>query len=256
VLSVLSVVILFFMTELIRIQKFMADAGVCSRRNAEHLIKVGQVSVNGEVIRELGTKVDPSKDRVYLGKTLVTRPAGASTTLILNKPRGYITSTTARHGKTVFELVPKFTPRLLPVGRLDKDSEGVLLLTNHNELISLLTHPRYQHEKHYQATVSGNFSKEVLSALNKTMTLDGLTMSAKVRVLRTGAQEAERLVLGFILTEGKNRQIRRMCDAVSLRIHRLVRTNFAGIDIKGIKPGKWRKLTEEELLHLNRKQRS
>lgn len=239
------------MAELIRLQKFMADAGFCSRRKAETLIKAGQVLVNGEAIRELGTKVDPDKDRVNIGKKRIRRNTVESTTLVLNKPRGYITSTSSRHGKTVYELAPHHTPRLLPVGRLDKDSEGALLMTNQNSLISALTHPRYQHEKHYQVTVSGELTEETLSVLNSPITSEGLTMSAKVRLLRSSDKEARR-VLAFVLTEGKNRQIRRMCEAVRLRIHRLVRTDFAGINIKGLKAGQWRKLTEAEVLGLNK----
>jgi 23S rRNA pseudouridine2605 synthase len=169
----------------------------------------------------------------------------------LNKPRGYITSTSAKQGKTVYDLVPAQTPRLLPVGRLDKDSEGVLLLTNKNELISALTHPRYQHEKHYQVTVSGKWTQKCLSSLNTPMTIEGLKMSATVTVLRAGAIGTRR-VLSFILTEGKNRQIRRMCESVGLRIHRLVRIQFAGIGIKGLKPGAWRELTAQELKGLYR----
>jgi pseudouridine synthase len=239
------------MADLVRLQKFLADAGVCSRRKAEPLIKAGQVLVNGEAVRELGTKVDPEKDHIQIGKKRIRRTT-SSTTVVLNKPRGYITSTSKKQGKTVYELLPESTPRLLPVGRLDKDSEGVLLLTNRNELISALTHPRYQHEKHYQVTVSGRLNRVILNALNTTMTIEGLTMSARVTLLRAGADETKQ-VLSFILTEGKNRQIRRMCESAGLRIHRLVRTQFAGIDAKGLKPGKWRKLTEAERNSLDKR---
>lgn len=233
------------MTNEIRLQKFLADAGICSRRKAEELITSGRVSVNGAVITQLGTKVDPARDKVAVnGKPISSRQA-EPVTIVLNKPRGYITSTASRQGRTVYELVPEYKPRLLPIGRLDKDSEGVLLLTNRNDLISALTHPRYEHEKHYRATVSGKWSPSLLAALNKPMTIEDLHMKAKVQYLRP-SDKPNRHVLSFVLTEGKNRQIRRMCEAVSLTVHRLIRTQFAGISIQGIEPGKWRKLTKDE----------
>ena len=239
------------MADMIRLQKYLADAGVCSRRKAELFIQAGRVSVNGAIVDKLGTKVNPESDEVAVDGNLARLPKTQGIVVALNKPRGYITSTSSRQGKTVYELVPQHSPRLLPVGRLDKDSEGLLLLTNRNELVSLLTHPRYQHEKHYQVTVSGPWSKEVLVSLNKPMHVDGMDMSARVRKERT-SKDATKRVLEFILTEGKNRQIRRMCEAVGLKVHRLFRTRFARISVHGIEPGEWRELTPRETASLDK----
>jgi 23S rRNA pseudouridine2605 synthase len=234
------------MTDKVRLQRFLSDAGICSRRAAEKLISDGRVSVNGKVVLQLGTKVNPGCDSVSVDGSSVELPADNGVVIVLNKPRGYITSTSARQGKTVYDLIPEYHPRLLPIGRLDKDSEGVLLMTNRNELISELTHPRNQHEKHYQATVSGSWNEAILKRLNSPMTIDGERMSARVTELRKSGNES-RLVLQFILTEGKNRQIRRMCDAVGLAVHRLVRTSFARVDLDGLRSGNYRKIDLSDL---------
>jgi 23S rRNA pseudouridine2605 synthase len=232
-----------------RLQKYLAQAGVASRRASERLIHDGHVTVNGKPVPKTGQDVTPGRDQVEVdgvAVTLVTK----TRTILLHKPRGYICSTSSIQGKTIFELLADIEERIFPVGRLDKDSEGVLLLTNDGELANRLTHPRYQQHKRYEVTVSGIVNDAALRALNSPMTLDDYEIQpAKVTLLKV-RQESGKTLLRFDLKEGRNRQIRKMCESVDLRIHRLIRTEIKSLTLGALPPGKWRDLTDEELKQL------
>jgi len=236
----------------IRLQKFLANCGVKSRRGCIDLLTARRVKVNGETVSEPGFRMDPKKDRVLVDEKQISLPS-TTRTIVLYKPRGYICSTpTGRpEEKTVYELIKKIKERLVTVGRLDKNSEGLLLMSNNGILVLRLTHPRYGSEKTYHATVSGEVNRQVLQQLSSRMTIDGYRiMPAKVRLLRESENKGKRYVLSFTLKEGRNRQIRKMCEMVGLKIHRLVRISVGKLSLKGMKPGQWRDLTPEELKEL------
>jgi 23S rRNA pseudouridine2605 synthase len=235
-----------------RLQKFLAAAGVASRRGSEAIIQSGRVSVNGEVVTVMGTTVDPAVDRVELdGQTL--KPATSSRTIMLNKPRGYICSTNEEQGRTIYELVPR-NERLVPVGRLDKQTEGLILLSGDGELVNKLTHPRYGHEKCYHVSVRGDITPRVLEALRKPMMIDGYRIRpCGVELLESRERET---VLIFTLREGRNRQIREMCEQLNLQVIRLVRVSFATLQLGDLTQGEWRPLTESEMASLTQDHRS
>ncbi|MBE6940503.1 MAG: rRNA pseudouridine synthase [Ruminococcaceae bacterium] len=232
------------MTE--RLQKLMAAAGLCSRRTAEQWLEAGRVRVNGEPAR-LGQKADPDHDRIEVdGKPLHIRPQLVY--LMLHKPRGYVTTLSDELGrKTAAELVADCGVRVFPVGRLDKDSEGLLLFTNDGDLMQELIHPRYEIEKVYRVTVSGRLpgAAERLAAVDRLE--DGPILPAKVTVLE---EKADRTVLQVIICQGKNRQIRRMCQSVDLNVLRLQRVQEHTLSLGNLKAGKWRYLTETEVQQL------
>lgn len=230
-----------------RLQKVIARAGVASRRKSEELILKGQVKVNGETVTKLGVKVDPLRDRIEVrGKPICLQRMRL---FAFYKPRGVITSMSDPRGRPVvadyFRSVPE---RVFPVGRLDWDTEGLLLVTNDGELANLLMHPRYGVEKCYRATVQGDPTDEVLERLRKGVRLeDGLTAPAEVRRIRRGKEQS---VLELIIREGRNRIVRRMCEAVGHPVRHLIRTRFAFITLKGLSPGTYRELTREEMERL------
>ena len=233
------------MSEPIRLQKFFTDSGTLSRRAAEAEISAGKVRVNGAVAK-LGDKVDPDIDVVeYNGKRIRPRDGRAHRYLMLNKPRGYVTTLKDEKGRrTVTSLLRGVGTRLYPVGRLDMDSEGLLLMTDDGEFANHLTHPRHEIPKIYHVTVSPAPSNEQLEVLASPMILDGYTLlPIGVRVL-----EADRLEL--TLHEGRNRQIRRMCDAVGLRVLDLQRVAIGKLKLGDLPLGKWRELTEDEMKYL------
>lgn len=227
----------------------MADCGVTSRRQAEVLIQDGRVTVNGHAVTELGTKVRPGEDRVAVDGKPVTRPA-ATRTIMLNKPRGYVCSASAADGRIIYELLRDIPERLVYAGRLDKDSEGMVILSNDGALVHHLTHPRFDPEKTYQVTVSGTVDGAVLGQLNAPMKIEGyITRPAQVRILRP-SEKTGRTVLEFILHEGRNRQIRHMCEKVGLTINRLVRVRIKALSLTNLSPGQWRDLTQGEIVRL------
>lgn len=232
----------------IRLQKLLSERGVASRRAAAQMIEAGRVRVNGDVVTEPGYRVAVGSDAVSAdGATL---PAGKeeARTIMLYKPRGYICSASARQGRTVYDLVRDVPERIVPVGRLDKNSEGLLLMSNDGDLIHELTHPRFDHAKTYEVTVSGTVARGTLRQLRSDMLIDGYRIRrTRVRRLRS-AEDGKRTVLEFVLKEGRNRQVRRMCAAAGLRVHRLVRCRVGGLSVSGLQPGAWKNVDRSERL--------
>jgi 23S rRNA pseudouridine2605 synthase len=226
-------------TDGVRLQKVLAQAGIGSRRACEELIAEGRVTVNGEMAK-LGRRVDGDIDRVEIdGVPLSIRPGLVY--YLLNKPAGVVTTASDPEGRrTVVQLVPD-APRVFPVGRLDADTEGLLLLTNDGDLTFRLTHPRFGVEKEYLAQVEGNPSPKAVRQLREGVELeDGMTAPAKVSLVPPNA-------LRITIHEGRNRQVRRMCEAVGHPVVRLVRTRIGPLAERGLKPGEWRMLTREEV---------
>jgi 23S rRNA pseudouridine2605 synthase len=240
------------MSDTLRLQKFLAQCGVASRRASEGIISAGRVTVNGVVVTEMGTAINPDTDSITVDGEPVSARSEAHHTYMLHKPAGYICSRDPRDGKTVIELMQSVDDHLLPVGRLDRFSEGLLLLTTDGALVNLLTHPRYDHEKVYQVTISGRIDERELQQLNEPMELDGYEIRpCKVTV---HADSVHASILEFRLREGRNRQIRKMCDEVGLRVLRLLRIEFSGLKLGELESGKWRELNRGELARLTRGQ--
>jgi 23S rRNA pseudouridine2605 synthase len=231
----------------IRLQKHLADCGVASRRKSEELIEMGKVKVNGHVAT-IGTKVDPKRDKITVrGKTII-----ANTTkmyIMLHKPRGFVTTMSDEKGrKCVTDLVKDAPVRLFPVGRLDMNSEGLLIMTNDGEFANKLTHPSYHVNKTYRVTVKGDVVDEKIIELKEGIMLDGeMTLPCDCFVAE---RKPDRTVLIFIIQEGRNRQIRRMCEAVKLEVLRLKRTEIAGVKLGMLPRGSWRPLNEKEMRRL------
>ena len=227
---------------LVRLQKFLSQAGVCSRRKGESHILAGKVAVNGEVVTALGTKVDPEKDIVSLdGLTVV--PTDRHIYVMLNKPPGVVTSCDHRGEPVVTDLVD-LPQRLFPVGRLDKDSTGLLLLTNDGRIHHLLSHPSFDHEKEYDVTVQWPLTDQTLAGMAKGISLSGV-MTRPACVGRLSGRRFK-----IVLKEGRNRQIRRMVKQVGNRVVHLTRTRVADLELGKLKKGSWRHLTEGEILRL------
>ena len=234
--------------ESVKLQKYFSDCGVMSRRAAEEEIKKGRVKVNGSVA-ELGLRIDPTVDVVeYLGKR-VMQNSDEKICIMLNKPRGFVTTLADEKGRrTVAELVSSLGKRVYPIGRLDMDSDGLLLLTDDGELANRLTHPRHEIPKIYHVTVSGKVSAEQKQRLSSPMILDGYEiLPVKTDILDFDGSST---LLSMTLYEGRNRQIRKMCDSVGLKISRLCRVAIGEISLGSLELGKWRQLTKEELEYL------
>lgn len=236
--------------EKIRIQKYFSDCGVASRRAAEAAILSGEVTVNGRVA-ELGDKIDPERDVVlYLGKPVRARTK-EYTYLMLNKPRGYLTSVTDPRGrKCVTDLLSGVHVRVYPVGRLDLISEGLLLFTDDGDLANKLTHPRHSVPKSYRVKVAGEVTDEQMKILRSPIELDGKPiLPVDVTVHHT---DETGTVLRMDLYEGRNRQIRRMCEAAGLTVKRLNRVSIGNLKLNGLAVGRWRYLTDDEVEYLKR----
>lgn len=232
-----------------RLQKYLAACGVASRRASEALIEEGRVTVNGEVAA-VGCKVDPASDTVLLDG----KPVGeeAPVYLLLNKPPNTVTTAKDTHGrKTVLDCLQGLGARVYPVGRLDLDVGGVLLLTNDGELANRLIHPRYQIPKVYLAWVWGRAGDDAIARLEAGVELeDGVTAPAKARAMKHTAKQS---LIRLQIHEGKKREVKRMCKAVGHPVASLVRVEFGGIRVGDLKPGEWRHLTEDEVGMLRRK---
>ncbi|MBL7114770.1 MAG: rRNA pseudouridine synthase [Kiritimatiellae bacterium] len=226
----------------IRLQKILSERGLCSRRGAEKLLNAGRVMVNGTVVYEPGLRICRQSDKICVDGKLLNTDISEHTTIIMNKPRGVICSRSDLQGETIYALLPEHLHTLRPAGRLDKDSEGLVVLSDDGELIHHLTHPRYGHAKTYRVTVSGEMDHATLKLLRSEMILDGYRIRP-VRVTNLGPGSIKgRIILRFVLKEGRNRQIRNMCAQAGLRIHRLVREQAGPYSLAGLKPGEWRKV--------------
>lgn len=231
-----------------RLQKFLSRAGVASRRKCEELIAQGRVSVNGRVVTELGTKVDASRDVVAFDGAEV-RPPCDSVTMMLNKPAGYLTAMSdERGGRVVAELVPAVEhPGLFPVGRLDRDTTGLLLFTTDGELGNLLLHPSHNVDKRYVAEVRGALSEAERRALEEGVMLDdGMTSPARCEVLSV-LPDGSRSTVALTIHEGRKRQVRRMLAAVGHDVVSLHRESVGALTLGDLAPGEWRELSPDEV---------
>lgn len=235
----------------VRLQKFMAEQGIASRRKSEDLIRAGKVKVNGH-IAVIGQKINPKKDLVTVGKQKIVPPKTRNMVYImLNKPRGYVTTVSDEYDrKTVMDLISDIKERIYPVGRLDKDSEGLLIMTNDGSFTNCLTHPSHGLAKVYRVTVRPAVDDEILYNLRNGIVIDGRkTAPADVTVL---TEEENRVVLEFVLHEGRNREIRKMCESQGLEVARLKRTAVGSLKLGVLPQGKYRELTEQEVKKLLR----
>ncbi len=230
------------MTE--RLQKILASRGVASRRKVEEMIQAGRVTCNGRVCL-LGESADPDSDMILLdGKPLPS--GGENTYILLHKPRGYVTTLSDEKGrKNVSQLVADCCQRVYPVGRLDMDSEGLLILTNDGEFANKVMHPRHTVNKTYRVLVKG-YTPHGLHQLSQPVTLDGYTI-AKPDVRLLSADEKGNAQIEVVIHEGRNRQVRRMCDLAGMFVTRLIRLAEGGVELGTLPPGKWRHLTDAEI---------
>ena len=240
---------------IVRLQKYFTDCGVMSRRAAEEQIKLGKVKVNG-VVASIGDTVDAGVDKVEYNGKIIIPTCDESICVMLNKPRGYITTMSDERGrKNVSMLVSDLGVRVYPVGRLDMDSDGLLLLTNDGELANRLTHPKHEIPKIYHVAVKGFVTKEQLNGLSSEMVLDGYKIQpVEVTVLSPARIPEESTLLEMRLYEGRNRQIRRMCEQQELRIRRLTRVAIGDLKLGRVQSGKWRRLTKKEINYLMNKE--
>ena len=237
------------MQESVRLQKFMADSGVASRRKSEELIADGKVRVNGKVA-QIGDKIDPKHDVVSVNGRKIAR-GNDYVYLMLNKPRGYVTTMSDEMDrKCVAELVADVGKRVYPVGRLDRDSEGLLLITNDGEFANAMTHPSRHIAKTYRVSVRPKITEDQITVLTSSLMIDGRkTLPADVRVV---SSEEDKSVLEIVLYEGRNRQIRRLCEEAGLDTVRLKRVAIGQLKLSGLKVGEYRSLTKDEVSLLKR----
>jgi len=234
----------------IRLNKYLAQRGVASRREADRMIQEGRVAVNGRVVEDLGHKIDDERDRVAVDGRKI-KPGRELVYMMLNKPKGFLVTLADPLGRaTIKNLIPSLPDGVNPVGRLDKDSEGLLLLTNDGELAYRLTHPRYEVRKIYIVCAEGRISPEEIGKLEKGVHIDGgLTAPAKVKVLESRPQSS---VLQIEIHEGRKREVRQMCESVGHEVVRLTRVSFAGLRLETLLNGQWRFLKKEEVHRLKR----
>jgi 23S rRNA pseudouridine2605 synthase len=235
---------------LIRLQRFLAQAGVASRRKAEELIVAGRVKVNGQVVTELGSKVDPDQDKVFLGgkRLLAERPVY----LMLNKPRGYVTTMSDPEGRpTVMTFLRRAGARVFPVGRLDFNTEGLLLCTNDGDLAHALMHPKHEVRKTYHVKLQGLLGAQTVSSWQKGVTLDDgqRTAPAEVHVIGTTGKNTW---LEVSLHEGKNRQIHRTAEVLGFNVLKLTRVGYAGLVLDDLRVGTTRTLNHDEVDRLRK----
>lgn len=232
---------------LTRIQKVLSEQGYCSRRAAEQIIREGRVKVNGHSVG-LGDKMDPNRDVLSVdGQRVWLQKKQEMCYLMLHKPRGYVTTTSDELGrKTVMDLVADYPVRVFPVGRLDKDSEGMILLTNDGSFANLMMHPSHGVSKLYRVTVHPRATEEQVVALSEGVVLDD-GVRTQPAVINVVTDEPGRTVLEMTIKEGKNRQIRRMCEAVGLEVVRLRRSAMGAVKLGMLQPGQYRELTRSEV---------
>ncbi len=239
--------------ELIRLQKYIADSGVTSRRKAEELIRIGRVKVNGDFVTEMGVKVDPGEDTVEVDGITIS-PESKKFYIMLNKPAGYITTTSDDFGRpTVMELTRDVNARIYPVGRLDYDTQGLLLLSNDGDFANAVMHPSRNLKKTYLVWVKGMITPEAIRRLRSGVDIgDYFTRPAEAELISANERESN---IKIIIGEGKKRQVRRMCEAVGYSVMRLKRVEIGGIMLGNLPEGKWRHLRKPEVDLLMRKSR-
>ncbi len=231
----------------IRLQKYLAECGIASRRKAEEYIQKGKVQVNGKIITELGVKIDPDKDIVYFNNKKVEKQ-NENIYILLNKPIGYVTTTKDQFNRqTVLDLIKGINKRIVPVGRLDMYTSGALILTNDGEFTYKVTHPSHEITKTYVATLRGIITNEEIEELRNGVEVeDYLTRPAKVKILKT---DTEKNISRIEITihEGKNRQVRKMCETIGRNVMALHRSKIGNIGVKDLKIGEWRYLSNTEI---------
>ncbi len=236
----------------IRLQKFMAEAGISSRRKAEEYILQGRVSVNGDIVYELGTKIDEEKDYVeFDGKEV--KNSQKQVYILLNKPIGYVTTVKEQFQRdSILDLV-KTKERVVPVGRLDMYTSGAIILTNDGDFVYKVTHPKHEIKKEYTVTVKGIVTNEDIEKLKNGVDIgDGyITKKADVQIMKTD-EDKNQSRIRITIHEGKNRQVRKMCESIGYGVIALHRAKIAGVGVKDVPLGKWRYLTKEEVLKILR----
>ena len=236
--------------EEVRLQKYLADCGIASRRKCEEYIKQGKVQVNGKVVTELGTKINPKRDKIkFQNKEIVEKRKLVY--ILLNKPIGYVTTVDDQFNRdTVLDLV-KVKERIVPVGRLDMYTSGALILTNDGDFVYKVTHPKHEIEKTYTVTLKGIIQNDEVEKLRKGVQIeDYTTKPAKIKILKTD-KEKNISRLEIIIHEGKNRQVRKMCEAVGKKVLALHRSKIGTIGVKDLELGKWRYLSSKEIQQFN-----
>ena len=234
-----------------RLQKFLARSGVASRRKSEELIINGKIKVNGKVVTELGTKVDPEKDVIKYNEKEIKNES-KKVYILLNKPIGYVTTVKDQFKRqTVLDLVKGINERIVPVGRLDMYTSGALLLSNDGEFINKVTHPKHEIEKTYNVTVVGIVNSNDVKELSEGVEIEVdeekyITKPAKVKILKID-EEKNLSRIQIVIHEGKNREIRKMCDSIGKKVLALHRAKIGNIDVKDLRLGKWRYLTNKEV---------
>ncbi len=237
-----------------RLQKYLANSGVCSRRKAEELILAGKVKVNGKVIKELGTKINPEKDKIeYNGK--VIKENKRKVYILLNKPVGYVTTMNEQFGRdSVLDLLKGVEDRVVPAGRLDMYTSGALILSNDGDFINKVTHPKHEVEKTYNVTLHGIVTQEDVERLREGVIIDNngqefKTGKAIVKILKTDEVKNQSR-LQITIHEGKNREVRKMIGAIDKKVIALHRARIGNLDVKNLKLGTWRNLTLKEVQNL------
>lgn len=228
----------------IRLQKYLADSGICSRRKAEEYILAGRVRVNGEVINTLGTKVDDEKDKIYFDNKLLKQEE-KKVYLMLNKPEGYVTTVKDQFDrKTVMDLIKDIPYRIVPIGRLDYDTSGLLLFTNDGEVVYKLTHPKHNIDKVYEAKIKGIPSKEEIKNFENGLYIDNYkTSKAKLEIIKT---EKDTSIVRITIHEGKNRQVRKMCEKIGHSVIKLKRISIGNLKLGNLPVGEYRILNKKE----------
>ena len=231
----------------LRLQKYLAEAGIASRRKCEEYILQGRVKVNGKISTQLGTKVIPENDNIEFDNKPVPKPKEEHTYILLNKPIDYVTTAKDQFGRqTVLDLV-KTKKRLVPVGRLDMYTSGALILTDDGDFVYKITHPKYEIEKAYNVTLKGKVTEEEIKALEKGVKIeDYVSGKAKVKILKID-EEKDVSRIEIIIHEGKNREVRKMCNAIGKKVLALHRSRIGNLNVKDLKIGEWKYLNNKQI---------
>ena len=237
--------------EEIRVQKFLSESGIASRRKAEELILQGKIKVNDVVITELGTKINPEKDIIKFNDKIVERKTEKKVYILLNKPIGYVTTMKDQFSRDIVTDLVKIGKRVLPVGRLDMYTSGALILTDDGDFINKVTHPSNEIKKSYIATVKGMVTKEEIEQLKNGVKIDDeyVTAKANAKIIKQD-KEKDITRIEIVIHEGKNRQVRKMCEAIGRKVLALHRTKIGNLEVRNLKLGTWRYLTENEVKSL------